>query len=97
MMSASLTALSLSVTPDLVRGPSLRPYGQRDEARWILKRVQDDGGGTELHSQIIALSARSLNFWQRSILAAWLITPALHSAKLTSATGSTQNIVLPAP
>src|SRR5690606_38365391 len=45
----------------------------------------------------IALSARSLSFWQRSILAAWVITPALHRAKLTSATGSTQNIVLPAP
>src|SRR5690606_41503192 len=47
--------------------------------------------------QIIALSARSDSFWQRSMLAAWVITPALHSAKLTSATRSTQNIVLPAP
>ncbi len=68
--------------------------------KWTLKQVQGDGLGAKrgpLHTQTIALSARSLSFWQRSMLAAWVITPALHSAKLTSATGSTQNIVLPAP
>ena len=96
MMSASLITYPFIVPPDLFRGPSLRPHGQRGEARWILKQVQDDGKESRVH-QIIADNARSLSFWQRSILAAWVITPALHSAKLTSRCGSTQNIVLPAP
>jgi hypothetical protein len=80
----------------------------RSAVRRSFDKLRMSGGGSIRHirvclaylgvfRQIIADSARSESFWQRSMLAAWVITPALHSAKLTSRTGSTQNIVLPAP
>lgn len=93
----SHTRPSFSVRPELGEGLHFFSHpGKKQEQPFGKLRANGSQSERQAH-HTHADTTISESFWKRAMLAAWVMTPAVRQAKLTSSSGSTQNSALPAP